>query len=144
MGEVRSIRSAASVRRRGASVREEMVTRAEPLAPRTARRWVMQVAAAAGVGGAANQIAELLTGELVANTVVHGPAGLPVVIRVEVAGSVLRVEVEDRGGGQPVLRRTEPTAAHGRGLALVDALATSWGTTHEGGHTTVWFEVDDA
>ena len=128
---------------RGPQVREELVVDAAPVAPRRARHWVMQIAASAGIGGAANQIAELLTGELVANTVVHGPAGAPVVVRVTVSAGVLRGEVEDRGGGEPVLRRTEPTAAHGRGLALVDALASSWGTTHEAGRTTVWFEVDD-
>lgn|GEM_PF-425306 len=143
VGDVRDIRSAASVRRRAPQVRDEIVLDAAPAAPRTARRWVMQVAAAAGIGGAANQVAELLTGELVANTVVHGPAGAPVVVRATVTDGVLRVDVEDCGGGTPRLRRTEPTAPNGRGLALVDALASGWGTTHETGRTTVWFEVDD-
>lgn len=129
---------------RGPRVHEELEIEAAPVSARTARHWVMQIAASAGIGGAANQIAELLTGELVANTVVHGPAGAPVTVRVDIQADVLRVEVEDQGGGQPVLRRTEPTAAHGRGLALVDALSSSWGTTHEAGRTTVWFEVDDS
>ncbi|UJP41589.1 ATP-binding protein [Cellulomonas palmilytica] len=116
---------------------------AAPTAPRTARRWVMQVAAAAGIGGAANQVAELLTGEVVANTVVHGPHDDDVVVRVTVTAGVLRVEVTDHGGGTPEVRHTEPTAPNGRGLAIVDALSAAWGTTHEPGRTVVWFEVED-
>jgi serine/threonine-protein kinase RsbW len=107
-----------------------------------ARRWVMRFAAGAGVGGGANQIAELLTGELVANTVVHGPADSDVTVRALLLGPVLRVEVHDEGPGRPVMRRAEPTAPNGRGLALVDALSTSWGTTSDAGGTLVWFEVD--
>lgn len=143
VGEVRDIRSAASVRLRAPEVHDELVLTAAPTAPRTARRWVMQVAAAAGIGGAANQVAELLTGEVVANTVVHGPHDDDVVVRVTVTAGVLRVEVTDHGGGTPEVRHTEPTAPNGRGLAIVDALSAAWGTTHEPGRTVVWFEVED-
>lgn len=123
-------------------VEDQIVVPATPVAPRVARRWVMRVAGGAGVGGAANQVAELLTGELVANTVVHGPADADVTVRVTLLGPVLRVEVHDEGHGHPVLRRTDPTAPNGRGLALVDALSASWGTTSDAGGTLVWFEVD--
>jgi serine/threonine-protein kinase RsbW len=121
---------------------ERIVVPATPVAPRVARRWVMRFAAGAGVGGAANQVAELLTGELVANTVVHGPADADVTLHVMLLGPVLRVEVHDEGHGRPMMRRTEPTAPNGRGLALVDALSSSWGTTSDRGGTLVWFEVD--
>ena len=143
VGEVRDIRSAASVRLRVPEVHDELVLTAAPSAPRAARHWVMQVAAAGGIGGAANQAAELLTGEVVANTVVHGPHDAEVVVRVSVMAGVLRVEVVDHGGGRPRLRHTEPTAPNGRGLAIVDALSSAWGTTHEPGRTVVWFEVED-
>lgn len=131
------------MRLRAPEVTDELVVTAAPTAPRTARRWVMQVAAAAGIGGAANQVAELLTGEVVANTVVHGPHDAQVVVRLAVTGHTLRVEVEDSGGGHPELRRTEPTAPNGRGLAIVDALSSAWGSTNEPGRTVVWFEVED-
>ncbi|MCR6688299.1 MULTISPECIES: ATP-binding protein [Cellulomonas] len=142
MGEVRDIRSASSVRSRRPETQDELVLPVQPTAARVARRWVMQIAAAAGIGGAANQTAELLTGELVANTVVHGPRDADVIVRVQVLGSILRVEVHDEGPGGVTLRRTEPTAPSGRGLALVDALAESWGTTTDGDGTLVWFELE--
>jgi signal transduction histidine kinase len=102
----------------------------------------MRTIAELGVTGTVNQVVELLTAELVSNAVVHGPAGGPVRVRLRVAGPYVRVEVTDTGHGSPTVRHPEPTAASGRGLALVDALAESWGTRpHEGG-TSVWFQVD--
>ena len=77
---------------------------AERSAPRAARHWVMRAIAGAGVGGASNQVIELLTGELVSNAVVHGPAGEPVRVAVRVDGPVVRVAVSDRGGGTPRVR----------------------------------------
>ena len=116
---------------------------AERSAPRAARHWVMRAIARAGVGGASNQVIELLTGELVSNAVVHGPAGEPVRVAVRVDGPVVRVAVSDRGGGTPRVRHAEPTAPSGRGMALVEALSTVWGSARmPDGGTTVWFEVD--
>ncbi|WP_081861649.1 ATP-binding protein [Cellulomonas sp. HZM] len=145
MGEVRDLRSAPSIRRAaasGASVDDELVVRAEPHAPRAARHWVMRTIAGHGVTGMANQVVELLTAELVSNAVVHGPTGEEVRVGLRVTGPVVRVEVSDHGGGTPRVRHPEPTAPSGRGLALVEALATDWGTMGVDGSTTVWFEVD--
>jgi len=121
---------------------DELAIAAERGAPRAARRWVMRAIAGVGVGGAVNQVVELLTGELVSNAVVHGPAGGTVRVRVLVQGAVVWVGVSDEGGGRPVAGRPEPTAPSGRGLALVDALAGSWGTQRHAAGKTVWFEVD--
>ena len=116
---------------------------AERNAPRRARHWVMRAVAGAGVGGASNQVIELLAGELVSNAVIHGPAGEPVRVAVRVDGYVVRVSVTDRGGGQPQVRHPDPTAPNGRGMALVDTLSTSWGSARlPDGGTTVWFELD--
>ena len=101
----------------------------------------MRAAAAAGIGGAANQVVELLTGELVANAVVHGPPDGAVTVRVRIDGPVVRVMVSDGGGGVPVVGHPEPTAPSGRGLALVEALSSDWGTHIVPGGKTVWFEV---
>ncbi len=124
-----------------------MVLTAERNAPRQARHWVMRAVAAAGVGGASNQVIELLAGELVSNAVVHGPADEPVRVAVRVdgrgEGHVVRVAVTDRGGGLPQVRHPEPTEPSGRGMALVEALSTAWGSARlPDGGTTVWFEVD--
>ena len=129
------------------SVDDEVVVRAERSAPRAARHWVMRTVAEAGVTGASNQVVELLTGELVSNAVVHGPADGLVHVRVSIGPGFVRVGVSDDGSGRPTVTHPEPTAPSGRGLALVEALAESWGTTARAdGHPgkTVWFELDIA
>jgi serine/threonine-protein kinase RsbW len=145
VGDVRDLRSAASERRRRADLfGDELVLHAERTAPRQARHWVMRTIAAAGVGGSSNQIVELLTGELVSNAVVHGPHEGTVHVSVGVTDSTVRVEVGDEGAGQPQVRHPEPTALSGRGLALVEALSSSWGTQTRGSRgqgKVVWFEV---
>lgn len=103
----------------------------------------MRAIAAEGVVGPSNQVIELLTGELVSNAVVHGPPGAQVVVRLRIDSRTVRVSVRDTGGGRPRVRHPEPTAPSGRGLALVEALSTAWGTaTHPDGGKTVWFDVD--
>jgi anti-sigma regulatory factor (Ser/Thr protein kinase) len=86
---------------------------------------------------------ELLTSEVVTNVVLH--ARTP--CRLELArlgDGAVRVAVTDQGGGEPAAERAEPTAIRGRGLALVDALATRWGVVPaEPAGKTVWFEVGD-
>ena len=114
---------------------------AGPSAPRAARHWVMRTIAEAGVGGASNQVVELLTGELVANAVVHGPRDAPVRIQIGIDGATVHIGVRDTGGGTPTVGHPEPTAASGRGLALVEALSAAWGTQVHPDGKTVWFEV---
>ena len=119
----------------------ELVLESERSAPRAARHWVMRAIAEAGIGGASNQVVELLTGELVSNAVVHGPTGGTVTVQVQIDGTVVRVLVSDTGGGVPTVGHPEPTAPSGRGLALVEALSSSWGTQKRADGKTVWFEV---
>jgi serine/threonine-protein kinase RsbW len=142
VGDVRDLRSAASALRRDAHVVDaEIVVQAERSAPRAARHWVMRAVAAAGIGGSANQVVELLTGELVANAVVHGPPDGAVTVGIRIDGAAVRVLVSDVGGGVPTVGHPEPTDASGRGLALVEALSTDWGTISRPDGKTVWFEV---
>ena len=51
----------------------------------------------------------------------------------------LRVEVEDEGG--PWEHRQGHNDQRGRGLAIVDALATDWSVSGDGTSRTVWFEI---
>lgn len=130
------------MRRRDAHIIDaELVVEAERSAPRAARHWVMRTIADAGVGGASNQVVELLTGELVSNAVVHGPAAGAVRVHVRIDGSTVRVGVRDTGGGTPTVGHPEPTAPSGRGLALVEALSSDWGIQAHPDGKTVWFEV---
>lgn len=83
--------------------------------------------------------AELLTSELVNNAVVHGRSRVSVAVRHRPDG--LQVEVTDEGPG--TLQRLDAgvEAAAGRGLMLVDAVSTAWGTSVEGDAKTVWFRL---
>jgi phosphoserine phosphatase RsbU/P len=88
--------------------------------------------------------AVLLTTELTSNAVRH--ARTAVDLCVEGDGEMLRVTVGDGVPGHlpPVdvdTMRRRAYAMNGRGLALVDRLATSWGTTHTKTGKLVWFEL---
>jgi len=53
----------------------------------------------------------------------------------------VRVEVRDDGDGEPARRELVVEATSGRGLALVDMLATDWGVVGHGLGKSVWFEL---
>jgi GAF domain-containing protein len=124
--------------------------------PRSARRFLLST-----LGGLVDEdtldSALLLVTELVTNVVVH--AGTPATIDVTTArAGELTVRVRDL---HPVrigaARRGDGSAGgplggfgesglgglreDGRGLALVDALAASWGTEHGAGGKSVWFRL---
>jgi anti-sigma regulatory factor (Ser/Thr protein kinase) len=86
----------------------------------------------------------LLVSELVSNAVEHGgPHGPDATIGLVVderSGGV-RVEVTDSGGGQPVIADGAIDRPSGRGLLLVEALASRWGCDREAVGKTVWFEL---
>jgi anti-sigma regulatory factor (Ser/Thr protein kinase) len=107
-----------------------------------ARRWVLRQAASAGVRGEAQAVVELLTSELVANALHHGPADGEISVETDVVDGQLHVTVSDRGEGAPVVRDPPATATGGRGMMLVDMLAGAWGTTPlPDGGKAVWFSV---
>ena len=73
--------------------------------------------------------AALVAYELVANAVVHGrPDGDGTIeLTCEVDDDALVVRVRDAGSrGAVEPRALEPEVGHGRGLAIVDALSSSW------------------
>lgn len=86
------------------------------------------------------ETATLLVSELVTNAVLHGAP--PVRLSVETTGSLIRVAVEDGAVALPVQRDPDALSANGRGLLLVDVLASSWGCDDGAGDgKSVWFEV---
>lgn len=110
--------------------------------PRSARHDV-KAALERTVGGSGNgsiDVVELLTSELVTNAVKHAHSTARVA--VEVVGPRVRVSVTDDGPGVPATGHPSPDAESGRGLELVDSLATSWGVTPHDIGKTVWFEAD--
>ena len=92
----------------------------------------------------ATDAAVLCLSELVSNAILHSNSRRPggtFTVRATIRMGLLRAEVED-GGGRWRPRRRRP-GQHGRGLAIVGALATSWAVIGSGcGPRTVWFEMD--
>lgn len=83
--------------------------------------------------------ATLMVSELATNCVQHAQAGFMLSIRSR-PGPV-RVEISDSGEGQPIERHPTSTEPTGRGLSIVDTLASKWGVLHRNGRKTVWFEI---
>jgi anti-sigma regulatory factor (Ser/Thr protein kinase) len=90
-------------------------------------------------GHAAWQV-ELLLSELVTNAVMHARTRFSVVLTR--ANAVLRCEVTDASPLAPEPRRT-PTAGQtgGRGLLLVESVASRWGVQRHQHGKTVWFDL---
>jgi len=132
-----------------------------PESPRSARRFLLSALSGA-IDEDTLDSALLLVTELVTNVVVH--AGTPATVDVATfsPGDLMvwvrdlhpvRIGAARRGsrdrspagqdvdGGEPGLGGLRED---GRGLALVDALASSWGTEHSSGGKSVWFRLTGA
>jgi anti-sigma regulatory factor (Ser/Thr protein kinase) len=80
--------------------------------------------------------------EVVTNAVLYSNSRRPqgrFIVRACLHPAGLRVEVEDEGG--PWEHRHGHNDQRGRGLAIVDALATDWSVSGDGTGRTVWFEI---
>ncbi|MFJ2573292.1 ATP-binding protein [Streptomyces halstedii] len=97
----------------------------------------------------AHETLSLITGELCANAVQHGRVpGRDFRVRLTVTADVLRIEVTDTRTERRPADTRRPTAPPpgsetGRGLLLVEHLATRWGVTPRAGAPgkTVWAEL---
>lgn len=94
--------------------------------------------------------ATLLTSELATNAITHSASGHATgkfEVCVQHAPGWARVEVRDLGNmteaPHPQHRDPYDTAEHGRGLDLVEALSSKWGTEprRDGRGRQVWFEL---
>ncbi|AFR09224.1 MULTISPECIES: ATP-binding protein [Nocardiopsis] len=94
--------------------------------------------------------ATLLASELATNAITHSASGRATgkfEVCVLQAPGWARVEVRDLGSTteepEPQHRDPYDTAEHGRGLDLVEALSSSWGTEprKDGRGRQVWFEI---
>jgi hypothetical protein len=110
--------------------------------PAEARR-VVRAALSGWRLGALEPVACLLVTELVANVVLHTTSGSELTVRR--AGRRVYVGVRDNDPRLPARRHRSPRAATGRGLSLVDELASAWGCdpAHDGAGKIVWFELDE-
>jgi anti-sigma regulatory factor (Ser/Thr protein kinase) len=83
--------------------------------------------------------AKLLVSELVTNAVVHGRGRIE--LRAHLDNSLLSVRIVDEGDGiAPGIRAREGDGTGGRGLRIVEAVASRWGIRQGAGEA--WFELD--
>lgn len=80
----------------------------------------------------------LVTSELVANAVRHGHGDVEV--SVEHAGPAVTLAVSVAADSDPAMGSPGPDAESGRGLAMVESLATRWGWERRGSIVRVWAE----
>ncbi|TMR88668.1 ATP-binding protein [Nonomuraea basaltis] len=85
------------------------------------------------------EFAELLVSELVTNAIEHA-RGI-VRLTLTAVGDRLRCEVEDCSPRLPRHRRALDDDEGSRGLHLVDALSSGWGSTRTSSGKVVWFEL---
>jgi anti-sigma regulatory factor (Ser/Thr protein kinase) len=99
-------------------------------------------AARASIDDDATETAILLTSELVTNALKHGES--PVTVAVSWSVEQLRIEVHDRSRYLPAPwpARIAVDDEAGRGLLLVDTLATDWGFYRTPGGKAVYFTLD--
>jgi anti-sigma regulatory factor (Ser/Thr protein kinase) len=81
----------------------------------------------------------LLVTELVTNAILH--ARTPMLLTLEPRSGHVRICVEDESNEQPELQHYASDAVTGRGLALVEQLASSWGVDSTPTGKIVWCEV---
>ncbi|MEU6226329.1 ATP-binding protein [Streptomyces sp. NPDC047042] len=95
-------------------------------------------------GTGAHDTVVLLVAELAANSVLHGRVpgrDFALFLSHDDRQGVLRIEVTDTHPALPVRRAPGLEEDRGRGLLLVDALATCWGVSERPGPgKTVWAE----
>jgi anti-sigma regulatory factor (Ser/Thr protein kinase) len=89
--------------------------------------------------GALSDVAQLLTSEVVTNSLLHARSAIRLTIEHTAAG--VRIAVTDESTVIPALRPRSASATTGRGLLLISRLADEWGTDVSEGGKTVWFTL---
>ncbi|HEX5400963.1 MAG TPA: ATP-binding protein [Pseudonocardiaceae bacterium] len=107
-----------------------------------ARRCTSDTMNSWGIADRAREIAELVVSELVGNAVEHG--GGVAEFALTLHDDTVRVEVVDHNADLPVPSHPDPFEARHRGLLIVAALSTRWGSAHVGTGKSVWAELPNA
>ncbi len=107
--------------------------------PRNARRFVSGTLRSWNCDDDLVDSALLLVSEMVTNAVIHAHSEIELVIVLR--REVVRVEVIDAGDEIVHRRRAGSDAQSGRGMAMVEALSSSWGIDSHLAGKSVWFEI---
>ncbi len=120
------------------SVDESLVRRLDTggSAVAAARHVVSEYLEERGLPGGLVYDATLVTSELVTNAIRYGRA--PVDLRVRIEGADVLVEVRDEATYQPRKLRPDEDDENGRGLQIVSAVGTRWGTRPTERGKAVW------
>ncbi len=115
---------------------------AEPAAVAGARRFLRGNLHDWDVDDETADTAVLCLSELVTNAVIHSHAGCAVRVRLD--EGLLTTTVRDSGTADATTLAAldDPLQVHGRGLMVVEALASRWGYELDTEGTTVWFELE--
>ena len=112
-----------------------------PTSVGAARRFVRDVLMSRQVADGVVDMVELLTSEVVTNAIIHGRSGPQ--LAVEIRDCAVRVAVRDLSPKLPVRHVGQLDDLSGRGVVIVEELASAWGVEREGnGSKRVWFEVE--
>ncbi|MGK5447873.1 ATP-binding SpoIIE family protein phosphatase [Streptomyces radiopugnans] len=103
-----------------------------------ARRLVSEAMHSWNLGHLATDMM-LIADEMVANAVRH--ARTPLRMELRRTEDRVMLEVTDSSAEEPRLMRSAPQDFGHRGIFLIDAIATRWGTRHIEGGKVVWAEV---
>ena len=113
---------------------------AHPTSVGAARRFVRDVLMSRQVADGVVETVELLTSEVVTNAIIHGRSGPQLAVSIE--DDIVRVAVRDLSPDVPVRRLGHVDDVSGRGVVIVEELASAWGVDRErNGGKRVWFEV---
>ncbi|HEY9557773.1 MAG TPA: ATP-binding protein [Acidimicrobiales bacterium] len=108
-----------------------------PSSARSARRFVAGVLQEAGFSGDVDTVL-LLVSEVVTNAVRH--AGSELTVLVELVDDEVTVTVADESDDVAMVKEPTTDATTGRGMFIVEQLATRWGLRPTpGGGKAVWF-----
>lgn len=111
----------------------------EPAAAARARESLQQ--ACTGLPGPLLADATLLTSEVVTNSVKYAPGMLT--LAIECTADAVLVAVADESVTMPTLRQPGYDEPGGRGLQLIDQVASSWGCdmNRDSPGKTFWFRI---
>ncbi|SEO96136.1 Serine phosphatase RsbU, regulator of sigma subunit [Actinacidiphila rubida] len=122
----------------------QYVHQADPEGLADARAALRQALSGWGLAALADDV-ELAAGELLVNVLLHTEGGA--VLTLEVLPEPVRrvrLSVQDRSSVWPRRRSPGEAATSGRGLLMIEALATRWGVEPRGDGKAVWCEFTPA
>jgi len=85
--------------------------------------------------------AALLVSELVSNVVDHVGGEASLTVEVTLSGNWLRIAVVDGSAIHPVVQELSLDRPRGRGLRMLQIIASRWGSDQQGDGKRVWFEL---